>query len=87
MERYQEIGISIGGISDLSALLNTQENCFEKLVNQILFDESLRFKGDSLLSQSFDTLLTLFKDWMNETSQIHHQISWNNLGFLTKQAR
>ncbi|MEO6330289.1 MAG: DUF3320 domain-containing protein [Ginsengibacter sp.] len=79
IEKFNDPVLSKANYQELSILLNKQKINVEQIIEEIQFDESLRFKESNLISQTFDTLTSLLNEWINKTSEIHHIISWNNL--------
>lgn len=65
--------------TELSVLLDHEQNQVSKLVNQLALDERLRVKEGNLISKPFDDLLSLISAWTNRISEVHYVISWNNL--------
>lgn len=77
--KYHDPDIARNNYNELSALLSTQQSEIEAILKQLKFDEALRFKEETLISQSYNHLLSLVSAWINRISELHYVVSWNNL--------
>ena len=79
LESVKDLSFAKNNYTELSVLLNNDKDNIEKLIKLLAFEDSLRFKEGNLITQPFNDLLLLFSKWINDISQIHHIVSWNNL--------
>lgn len=79
LEKITDVSFAKNKCKELSAALETQKDNIDTLIRKLTFDESLRFKENNLISQSFDDLLSLLSNWKDKLSELNHVISWNNL--------